>query len=47
MYSDAVMVPFLVVARAILVFTALALVCDEKISSVAAHSSTTVVAAPT
>jgi hypothetical protein len=36
MYSDAVMAPFFMVARAILVLTALALVWDEKISSTAA-----------
>jgi hypothetical protein len=47
MYSDAVMAPFLVVARAIRVLTALARVCDEKTSSIATHNSAAVVAFPT
>jgi hypothetical protein len=47
MYSDAVMAPFFMVARAILVFTALARVYDEKTSSTAAYSLVAVVAAPT
>jgi hypothetical protein len=47
MYSDAVMAPFFVVARAMRVLTALARVCDEKISSTAAQSAADVSAAPT
>jgi hypothetical protein len=39
MYSDAIMVPFFVVARTILVLTALARVWDEKISSIAPPTS--------
>jgi hypothetical protein len=44
MYSVAVMAPFFVVVREIRVFTALARVCDEKISSTATQSSAAVVA---
>jgi hypothetical protein len=36
MYSDAIIAPFFVVAKAIRVLTTLARVCEEKISSTAA-----------
>jgi hypothetical protein len=47
MYSDAVMETFFMVARAILVLTALAQVWDEKISLTVAQSLAADVTAPT